>query len=552
MKTNQDFLMTREYHKKNAENNLHGSRQGLNPRKTSPSHADAVDPAQLSFEQMKVVLESSPAGLGVVRDNLLGWANESFYDMLGYEAGSLGGKNVKILCPTQKEYERVGKTLADGMEKQDIGVVETRLSRKNGTAFDCRIHASLLYPGNPEKGAMIVVTDISELKSLQTQLQQTQKMEAIGVLAGGISHDFNNILMGIQGHLSLMRIDPTDVEKIASHTRQIEKLVETAAELTSRLLGFARGGKYQIALLDVNQVVTMALNLFMPSRKDIQIIESFEKNLPRVDGDHSQLEQVCLNLLMNASQAMIDAGQLFVSTQNLFIQEDHGYPFEVVPGPYIQIAIRDTGIGMDDQIQKKIFDPFFSTKKIDDKKGRGLGLSTVFGIVKNHGGFITVTSKKGEGSEFKVCLPASNKVCIKDLPKETPSFEQMLKGSETVLLVDDEEEILNVGKNFLEKLGYTPLIAHNGREAVEIFQLHKDQISLVVLDLIMPVMDGQAAFARMKEIKAQTKVLITTGYTVDERLEALLAQGCHGFIQKPFSLHEFSKAVRTILDKTFY
>lgn len=544
--------MTREYHKTNAENNLTDSGQSINARKNSPNDIAPGNPAQLSFEQMKVILESSPAGLGVVRDNRLGWANESFYDMLGYEAGSLGGKNVRILYPTQKEYERVGKTLADGMEKQDIGVVETKLSRKNGTAFDCRIHASLLYPGNPEKGAMIVVTDISELKFLQTQLQQTQKMEAIGVLAGGISHDFNNILMGIQGHLSLMRIDPTAVEKIASHTRQIEKLVETAAELTSRLLGFARGGKYQIALLDLNQVVAMALNLFTPSRKDIQIIESFEKNLPRVDGDHSQLEQVCLNLLMNASQAMVDAGQLFVSTRNIFIQEDHEYPFEVVPGRYIQIAIRDTGIGMDDQIQKKIFDPFFSTKKIDDKKGRGLGLSTVFGIVKNHGGFITVTSQKGAGSEFKVCLPASNKVCIKDLPKETPSFEQMLKGSETVLLVDDEEEILNVGKNFLEKLGYTPLIAHNGREAVEIFQLHKDQISLVVLDLIMPVMDGQEAFARMREIKGQTKVLITTGYTVDERLEALLAQGCHGFIQKPFSLHEFSKAVRTILDKKFY
>ena len=549
MKTNQDFLMTQEYHKKNAENNLHGSGRRLNAHKISPNHASAGDPAQLSFKQMKVVLESSPAGLGIVKDGVIGWANESFYDMLGYEAGSLGGKDVRILYPTQKECERVEKAVAAGIKKYDIGLVETRLSRENGTAFDCRIRASFLYPGNPEKGVMVVVTDISELKSLQTQLQQAHKMEAIGVLAGGISHDFNNILMGIQGHLSLMRIDLTAVEKISSHTRQIEKLVGTAAELTSRLLGFARGGKYQIALLDVNQLVAMALNIFKPSRKDIQIIESFEKDLHMVNGDHSQLEQVCLNLLMNASHAMIDAGQMFVSTQNLFIQEDHGYPFEVAPGQYIQITIKDTGIGMDDPIQEKIFDPFFSTKEIGDKKGLGLGLSTVFGIVKNHGGFITVTSKKEEGSEFKVCLPASNKICRQKLTKEPLSFEQLLKGSETVLLVDDEQEILNVGKNFLEKLGYTPLIAHNGMEAVEIFQLHKDQISLVVLDLIMPIMDGQKAFARMQEIKPQTKVLITTGYTVDERLEALLDQGCHGFIQKPFSLQEFSKAVRTILDK---
>lgn len=243
MKTTQDFLMAHEYHKKNAENNPHISERRLNAHKSSPNHASAADPAQLSFEQMKVILESSPAGLGVVKNKVLGWANENFYDMLGYEAGSLGGKDIRILYPTQQEYERVGKALAAGIKKYDIGMVETRLSRKNGSAFDCRIRASLLYPGNPEKGAMVVVTDISELKSLQIQLQQAQKMEAIGVLAGGISHDFNNILMGIQGHLSLMCIDLSAVEKISSHTRQIEKLVGTAAELTSRLLGFARGGE---------------------------------------------------------------------------------------------------------------------------------------------------------------------------------------------------------------------------------------------------------------------------------------------------------------------
>jgi signal transduction histidine kinase/CheY-like chemotaxis protein len=443
----------------------------------------------------------------------------------------------------------VGKILAMGMEKYDVGVVETRLARRDGTAFDCRIRASLLYPGNPERGKVVIVTDISEIKSLQIQLQQAQKMEAIGVLAGGISHDFNNILMGIQGHLSLMQIDLTAVEKIASHTRQIKKLVDTAAELTGRLLGFARGGKYQIAILDVNQVVKMALGIFTPSLKNIIVHESFEEKLYLVDGDHSQLEQVCLNILINASQAMTDAGDIFVSTRNIFITEDHGYPFEVLPGRYIQISIKDTGIGMDTKIQKKIFDPFFSTKGIGDKKGRGLGLSTVFGIVKNHGGFITVKSKKGEGSEFKVFLPASNEVDIKEFPEETTSLDQMLKGSETVLLVDDEQEILNVGKNFLERLGYTPLIAHNGLEAVELFKAHKDKISLVVLDLIMPVMDGKRAFARIKEIKKDTRFILTTGYTVDEKLENFLQQGHHGFIQKPFSLNEFSRVIRTILDK---
>jgi len=333
--------------------------------------------------------------------------------MLGYKPGSLKGKSARILYPTQKEYERVGKKLAKDMEKYGVAVVETRLSKKDGTAFDCRIRSSHLYPGNPEKGRVIVVTDISELKALHTQLQQVQKMEAIRVLAGGISHEFNNILMGIQAHLSLMRIDLTATEKVFSHTLQIGKLVDTAAELTNRLLGFARGGKYQIIPLDLNQVLTGALNIFKPSRKKIIVQESFEEKLYMVDGDHSQMEQVCINLLINASHAMMDAGKIFVNTQNILINEHHGYPFKVNPGKYIEISIKDSGIGMDRDIQTKIFDPFFSTKKIQGQKVKGLGLSTVFGIIKNHDGFITVKSKKGKGSIFKVCLPAASNEDIK-------------------------------------------------------------------------------------------------------------------------------------------
>ncbi len=543
--------MAQEYHKNSIENNIQGSAKPLESGRISLSQTipSSFDTAQLSFEQMRVILESSPAGLGVVKGSVLGWVNENFYAMLGYEAGSLEGEHVKILHPSREEYERVKQTLTNGMKKFSIGVVETKCSRRDGTDFDCRIRASLLYPGAPEKGTMIVVTDISELKSLQIQLQHAQKMEAIGVLAGGISHDFNNILMGIQAHLSLMRIDMTAVEKIASHTLQIGKLVDTAADLTGRLLGFARGGKYQIVELDVNQVLEMALNIFKPSIKNIIVRESYKEKLHMVDGDRSQMEQVCLNLLVNASQAMGDAGEMIVSTQNSFIEDDHGYPFEVNPGRYIEISITDNGIGMNRETQKKIFDPFFSTKEIGDNKGRGLGLSTVFGIVKNHGGFITVKSKKGKGSAFKVCLPASNKMSIKKVQQEPPSWNPMLKGSETVLMVDDDEEILNVGKNFLEKLGYKPILARNGLEAVEIFQSHKDQISLVVLDLIMPIMDGQRAFTQIKKISKNSKILITTGYAADERLEILLDQGCQGIIQKPFSLHEFSKMVRTILDK---
>jgi len=214
------------------------------------------------------------------------------------------------------------------------------------------------------------------------------------------------------------------------------------------------------------------------------------------------------------------------------------------------VTIKDTGIGMDQETQTKVFDPFFSTKGTDDKKGRGLGLSTVYGIVKNHDGFILVDSNIGEGASFHVWLPKSDNYDLQEKVEKSNDITQMQEGSETILLVDDEEEVVNIGKKFLEKLGYKPLVARDGFEAVEIFKIHKDKISLVVLDLIMPGMNGSQAFAEIKKIQENSKILISTGYTVDGKIEDLLNKGCQGFIQKPFSLNEFSHALRKILDKT--
>ncbi|MCG8636765.1 MAG: ATP-binding protein [Desulfobacterales bacterium] len=504
----------------------------------------------LSSRDMTAILSQSPVGICITKDRTLLWANPAFYDMIGHDMGSLAGKNVRILYPTEKEYRRVGNYIAAGVESCGKAVLDTRFYKKDGTAFDCRIRATLMDEGEPDRRLLVMVSDITDILSLQTQAQQAQKMEAIGVLAGGISHDFNNLLMGIQGHLSLMRINAPDSERMDTHIQQIGMLVETAADLTSRLLGFARGGKYQTSVLDINQVVSMALHIFKPTRKDIIIKEEFASSPLSVDGDHSQLEQVFLNLLVNASQAMVDAGTMTVKTRAVEIAGDHNFHFEVLPGPYVEIAIQDTGIGMDELMQKKIFEPFFSTKEAGDKKGRGLGLSTVFGIVKNHGGFITVESQKGEGATFRVSLPASDKSLPTSENLASSSLDLMPKGSETILLVDDEEEILNVGKNFLEKLGYKPMLARNGLEAVEIFKLYRDEIALVVLDLIMPVMDGKQAFTEIRNTGADIKVLVATGFTVDEEVEALLNQGCHGFIQKPFSMTRFSRAIREILDRS--
>jgi len=506
--------------------------------------------AGLCSGDLTASLLAAPVGICVIKGRIIEWGNPAFYRMLGRPQGSLESKDIAALYPTPKEFLRVGGRLDTQVRQFGTGMVDTRLLRSDGTAFDCRVRAALLYPEKASSAMVLYASDITEIKSLNTQQQQAQKMEAISVLAGGISHDFNNLLMGVQGHLSLMRINVDSPEKITSHIQQIGKLVETAADLTSRLLGFARGGKYQISVLDIHQVLSVALNIFKPAHRGITILEHFDANPLAVDGDSSQLEKVMLNLLVNGSQAMVDSGTIHVTTRSIYVDEHHGYHFEVAPGSYAEISVRDEGIGMDEDTRKKVFDPFFSTKEIGNQKGRGLGLSTVYGIVKNHGGFITVDSKKGHGSDFRVCLPCSQHPPDKVSDSEENTLEKMPKGSETILFADDEAEILNLGREFLKKQGYRTLLARNGKEAVEVFQQHSHEISLAVLDLIMPEMDGKEAFFEMRKIRPDIKVLVSTGFNVDEDVEALLDQGCYGFLQKPFSMHKFLQTIREILDCT--
>ncbi len=500
----------------------------------------------LTLNQMKNILATLPAGIGIVSSGTLVWANENLYAMLGYEFGTLKGIDLRAFFASKSDFYRARRQLSSGMEKFGIALLETCLARKDGTVMDCRVRASLLDPRSPEKGTVLIVTDISEIKSLQIQLQQAQKMEAIGVLAGGISHDFNNILMGIQGHLSLMRIDLTATEKIASHIHQIKELVGTAAELTNRLLGFARGGKYQIIPLDVNNVVSIALDIFGSTRKDMDLSKSLEKGLATIEGDQAQLEQVCLNLLLNASEAIADHGKIFVSTRNFTVPENHDYPFTVEPGDYIRISIKDTGVGMGREIQKKIFDPFFSTKEVGDKKGRGLGLSTVFGIIKNHGGFITVDSELGRGSIFHVCLPALPGAGPGEL-LNTRELDPGIKGTETILVVDEKENGFIQGKKFLVEHGYNVITARDGMEALKIFSMYGDEILLVALDVPMMKMDFTQLAAEIKRMRKDVKILLAAGHSREE--QKMSEEKYHGLIRKPYSMFEFSRTLRQTLDQ---
>ncbi|NWH04070.1 hybrid sensor histidine kinase/response regulator [Desulfobacter latus] len=502
-----------------------------------------------SQKNIKNVLIHSPVGICILHRTTIYWANPACHAMTGHEYRCLEGRSARNLFPTDKEFKRVYHIVIAGINQTGTATVDSRLSRVDDSAFDSRLRACWLDPGDHSQGVLITVSDITEINSEQIRENQARKMEAIGVLAGGVSHDFNNLLMALQGHLSLMGIHVNRPEKIKDHIRQMKRLIETAAEVTANLLGFARGGKYQVDILDLNQVVDMALTVFQPEKKEIVIEKKSAPNLYKVNGDRSQLEQVLLNLLVNGSQAMVDGGTLTIETRNITIKDTNCFHFDVVPGTYVEITVQDTGIGMDDAIQKKIFDPFFSTKMAGNIKRRGLGLSMVFGIVKNHGGFITVESKKNAGALFRVALPGLEPVDFQRVEEESNGFDLMPRGKETILIVDDENEVLDVGVSLLEALGYQVLQARNGRECIDLLATHPGGIVLVILDLIMPVMDGKETFYAIQKLDPGIKILISSGIRMDEEIKYMLRDGCHGFLQKPFSMDRFSRVIREILDR---
>jgi PAS domain S-box-containing protein len=384
-----------------------------------------------------------------------------------------------------------------------------------------------------------------ERKKLQAQLIQAQKMEAIGTLAGGIAHNFNNILMGVQGRTSLMMMDKDPSDPDYEHLKGIEEYVENAVELTRDLLGFARGGKYEVKPTDLNALIKHENEMFGRTKKEIQIHDKYKKDLWVVEVDQGQIQQALLNLYVNAWQAMPDGGDLYIQTENIILDKEYIKPFEIIPGRYVKVSVTDTGVGMDAATREKIFDPFFSTKKTG--LGYGLGLASLYGIIKNHGGFINVYSEKGEGTTFNIYLPASEKVTVGKIPR--PDLHKIQYGRGTVLLVDDEKLVLQVGQAMLEKLGYRTLTAGSGKEALDLYEHQKDEIDLVILDMIMPGMGGRETYERLKAIGGAAMVLLSSGYSINRQAQEILDRGCNRFIQKPFAIEELSRKVREALDR---
>ena len=384
--------------------------------------------------------------------------------------------------------------------------------------------------------------NITPLKRLETRLQQVRRMEALGTLAGGIAHDFNNLLMGIQGRISLMIMDTDPSHPHYGELKDIEEIVKSGTDLTKQLLGFARSGKYDVKPTDVNELIQKTSQMFGRTHKEIMIHTSYQEDVWAAEVDPRQVEQVLLNLYLNAAQAMPGGGELLLQTRNVTLKESYVKPYQIEPGRFVKISVTDTGVGMDEATRQRIFEPFFTTKKMG--RGTGLGLASVYGIIKNHGGIIGVYSEKGQGTNFNIYLPASER----EITSQNELPESTLKGTETILLVDDEEKIIDVGERTLRKMGYQVLSARNGKEAIAHYEKNQSKIDIVVLDMIMPEMGGGETYDRLKAINPDVKVILSSGYSVNGQAAEILKRGCDGFIQKPFKMRELSEKIRETLE----
>jgi two-component system cell cycle sensor histidine kinase/response regulator CckA len=471
--------------------------------------------------------------------------NRYVEEMTGYSSEALAGKELFGELFPQEEQQQARRAFRELLEQGKHNQHENQLLTKNGNPRVVNWSGTLIRDsqGRPES-VFVVGQDITEQKQLEVHLRQSQKMEAIGQLAGGIAHDFNNLLTPIQGSVELL-MEMTDRDEQALEYLQSIKLAsERAAGLTRQLRLFTRQDEGQRKPLVLNRIVRETSDLLGRSlTHSITVRLDLEENLWAVEADSSQMSQVLINLSLNAQDAMESGGVLVIGTRNISLDAfEARFSPGMRPGRYACLSVKDSGCGMSPETEARIFEPFFTTKK--PGKGTGLGLSVVYGIVRAHGGFIDVHSEEGKGSRFDVYLPTTELSVAEKERKDAA----LPVGSETILLVDDEEMIRRLGRRVLEKCGYSVRIAAGGAEAIRTYKKHGGEIDLVLLDVIMPHMNGQEVLRQLKQLNPKVKVLIATGYTADSSVQRLKVEGVLGVVEKPFSIQTLAAAIRTALD----
>ena len=476
--------------------------------------------------------------------------NNSICKILGYSSEELMGMNSLEYINSEnskKLNEIIVEVYRTGESAQ---VKDFEVMGKDGATRAIEFSLYLIKDNtNKPAGVRGVVRDVTEIfkaerekKKLEKQLQHSQKMEAIGSLAGGIAHDFNNVLMGMQGNASLMLFDIDESHPHYKKIKSIEQYVENGSSLTRQLLGFSKGGGYVVKATDLNELIKRTSSMFGRAKKEIKIHTKFLKKIWTVEVNQGQMEMVFLNLYINALHAMPEGGDLHLLSENVVIDESSVVNLNLKQGEYVKVSVVDTGTGMDKEIQEKIFDPFFTTK--EKGRGTGLGLASASEVIKNHGGLIDVYSEEGKGTTFNIYLPSSDKKVV----QEKELTRNILKGTETIFLVDDEEMIIEVNQKILKALGYKTMIARSGKKAIEIYKNNQEKINMVIMDMIIPGMSGKDFYGNLKKIDPEIKVLLSSGYSISGQAAEILEHGCNGFIQKPFKMRELSFKIREILD----
>jgi len=373
---------------------------------------------------------------------------------------------------------------------------------------------------------------------------KNESPDAVEALTGGIAHDFNNLLAAIKGHASLMMNSINSSDPLYGHITEILECIDKGSEIANQLLGFAKVDEYYTSAIDVNRLVRRSMENLDLTGKNLILEADLDPKSLVVNADPDKINQAIKAIVDNALLAMPDGGKLSVVTESAAILNGTAEVYGLDTGFFVKITITDTGIGMDEETLEKIFKPFYSANHRNHPEKKGLGLTFAREIIRNHNGIIDIWSSPNVGSSFSIIMPLAEPLENSNMPS---ADEKLVLGNESVLLVDDELRILTVGREICKALGYRVMIANSGKEALKIYSEKKDQINLVVLDMIMPEMNGLETFLELKKQNPDVKVLLSTGYSIDEKAQAMLESGCKGYILKPYSVIDFSHKIREVL-----
>jgi two-component system cell cycle sensor histidine kinase/response regulator CckA len=489
-----------------------------------------------SKHHTEVILDHLSEGiLEIAQMGKIIYANPMAVSLTGVPEEKLLGSNIDAL------FHLAGEGSLQKMVQEEKMRAETEDDKPfvvlNGREIEIQ-----LVPTVDEGSTVVILNDISVRKRLQGQLQYAQKMEAIATLAGGVAHQFNNALFALTGNMELIQLAMKGEDRIEKYLAPMRSSIDRMTDLTGKLLAYAQEGKYKPTRTSLNKTIKETLPLIQCAVDPcVEVKAQLDEMIPHIEADPAQLQMVLTAVVANAAEAMDGKGRIQITTSQVSVDgRSEDVPAHIKPGPYVCLAIEDTGLGMDESILQRIFDPFFSTKF----QGRGLSMAAVYGIVKNHGGFILVKSEPRQGTLVRIYLPAKGhekreERCVMD---QTPS------GNGTILVIEDEEAVIDVSRAMLEHLGFNILEARTGSEALEVAQSYDGPIDLALLDIGLPDMDGRKLYPLIKEARPEMKAIVSSGYAIEGPAQEILMAGAEGWIQKPYTFQAFSEKVSEVMN----